>query len=72
MDAEYREKRIAEIMTDILNKLLESGPRSLEWLSDQYRSSDEVGLCLIAFSRLEAEGLIVRDPAGKWKITEES
>ncbi len=69
MEGENREKRVLEIMTNMVNKLLEEGPISLTSMSESYRSSNEMGLCLMAFSRLEAEGLIIQRPDGKWKLS---
>lgn len=71
MDAEVREERINKIMNELLNSLIQRDPRSLTWMSEQYREENEVGLCMIAFSRLEAEGLIIQRPDGKWEVSEE-
>ena len=70
MDAETRKERIVEIMSEILRAISEKGPRSLEWMSSQYRKRNEEGLCQIAFSRLEAEKIIQKRPDGKWEIAE--
>lgn len=68
MDAEMREKRITEIMSEIVDALSREGPLSLSSMSESYRSDGEMAPCLIAFSRLEAEGLIVQRSDGKWEI----
>lgn len=70
MDPETREKRITDIMSEIVNSLSREGPLSLSSMSKPYCYSGEMGPCLIAFSRLEAEGLIVQRPDGKWKVAE--
>ncbi|KXA90675.1 hypothetical protein AKJ61_00080 [candidate division MSBL1 archaeon SCGC-AAA259B11] len=70
VNREERENRITEIMTKMANDLEENGPLSLTEMSKPYREENEMGPCLIAFSRLEAEGLIVQKPNGKWKISQ--
>lgn len=57
-------------MTEIISTISEEGPLSLESISQAYSSSGEIDLCLIAFSRLEAEGLITQRSNGKWKVIE--
>ncbi len=69
MEGKNREKRVLEMMTNIVNRLLNEGPLSLNSMSNPYRSSNEIGLCLMAFSRLEAEGLIIQRPDDKWKLS---
>jgi len=64
-----REERVLEIMTSMVNKLIEEGPLHLDSMSKSYKESNEMGLCLMAFSRLEAEGIIVQKSSGKWKIS---
>lgn len=66
-----REKRITEIMTDIVNNLSEKGPHRLREMAEKYRPKNEVGLCQIAFSRLEAEGIIEKRSDGKWELSNE-
>lgn len=69
MDPKKRERRNTEIMNEMIKNLQENGPLTLTELSKKYRKSKEMGSCLIAFSRLEAEGLIIRKPNGKWKVS---
>lgn len=69
MDKQERENRVLEIMTNMVNKLLEEGPSSLNSMSETYQKSNEMGLCLMAFSRLEAEGIIVQKSDGRWKVS---
>lgn len=60
-----------EIMSEIVNSLSEDGPRSLKWMAEQYARSKKVGLCQIAFSRLEAEEIIEKRSDGKWELSGE-
>lgn len=66
MDPKKREQRIVEIMGEILNELRDGASLSLDEISEEYRSSEEAGLCHIAFSRLEAEEMIEKDSEGEW------
>lgn len=68
MKPEDREKRVTEIMTKIVNNLHKEGPLSLGTIAEPYRTNNEMGLCLMAFSKLEAEDIIVKDSDGKWKF----
>ncbi|GEM_PF-2480181 len=70
MDPEKRENRIVEIMNEMVSSIQDDGSLTLTEMAEPYRSSGEMGPCLIAFSRLEAEGLIVKQPDGKWRIFE--
>lgn len=70
MNSETREERITDIMSEIVNSLSREGPLSLSSMSKPYCHSEEMSPCLIAFSRLEAEGLIVQHPDGKWRVAE--
>ncbi len=70
MNYEEREKRIKEIMGEICNRLSEKKSLSLEEMSKPYRKSEEIGLCLMAFSRLEAEGIIAQKLDDTWTISE--
>lgn len=69
MGKQERENRVLEIMANMVNKLLEEGPSSLNSISKAYQKSNEMGLCLMAFSRLEAEGIIVQKSDGRWKVS---
>lgn len=69
MESKTREERVLEIMTNMVNNLLKKGPLSLNAMAEPYRSSNEMGLCLMAFSRLEAEGLIIQRPDDRWKLS---
>ncbi|KXB05723.1 hypothetical protein AKJ50_00040 [candidate division MSBL1 archaeon SCGC-AAA382A13] len=70
MEPEIREERVTEIMSEMVNTLDEEGALSLATMSEPYIANDETGLCLMAFSRLEAEGLIIQQLDGKWKLSE--
>lgn len=69
MESKTREERVLEIMTNMVNNLLKKGPLSLNAMAEPYHSSNEMGLCLMAFSRLEAEGLIIQRPDDRWKLS---
>lgn len=66
MEPESREEKIADIMTEVANKLLADGPLTLESMVAPYEEG-EMGPFLIAFSRLEADGMVVKDTDGKWR-----
>lgn len=70
MENKERENKVLKIMTNMVNKLREEGPSSLNSMSEAYQKSNEMGLCLMAFSRLEAEGIIVQKSDGRWKVSE--
>lgn len=66
MDVETRERKIAKVMSEIAGRLLHDGPVTLNSLSAPFEKK-EIGLFQIAFSRLEADGMIIKDSDENWR-----